>query len=134
MPSAPRFLIKRIVESVPRTEISGIPGYTRGIYVLLKKIDESKYAVVYIGRATGRQVCFHARISDHHRKKKDWSHFSLFEVHDNITKEMIGEIEALILHIYSRDSRANMHNLQRRSSIFDKITASNLANWQEESK
>jgi hypothetical protein len=129
MPSAPRFLIKRVSEFAPRSQISEIPDYTRGIYALLKKSGESRYDVVYIGRATGEQVCFHSRISDHDKKKEDWSHFSLFEVHDNITKEMIGEIEALILHIYSQDSRTNIQNLQRRSSLFKEITASRLANW-----
>jgi hypothetical protein len=131
MPSHQCFLIKRVVERVPRTrkQIYEIPDYTRGIYTLLKKTDKSKYDVVYIGRATGKQICFHSRIHHHDKTKKDWSHFSLFEVHDNITKEMIGELEALILHIYSQDSSTNSQNLQRRSYRFKKITASTLAKW-----
>jgi hypothetical protein len=130
MPSHQCFLIKRVAECVPRNrkQIYEIPDYTRGIYALLKKRGGSKYDVVYIGRATGKQVCFHSRISCHDKKKEDWSHFSLFEVHDNITREMIGELEALILHIYSQDSRTNPQNLQRRSSHF-RITS--LANWEK---
>jgi hypothetical protein len=132
MPSHPCFLIKRVAERVPRNpkQIYEIPDYTRGIYTLLNKRGGSKYDVVYIGRATGEQVCFHSRISDHDKKKKGWTHFSLFEVHDNITKEVIGELEKLILHIYSQDSGTNMQNLQRRSSRF-RVTS--LANWDKSS-
>ncbi len=119
MPSRSCFFIKRIAEFEPRENIPDIWDYARGIYTLLKK-KGSKYNVVYIGRATGKQVCFHARISEHEKTKKDWSHFSLFEVHDNITKEMIGELEELVLCIYSEDSQANAQNLQRGSSRFKK--------------
>jgi hypothetical protein len=126
MPSHQCFLIKRVAERVPREQICDIPNYTRGIYTLLRKIDESKYKVVYIERATGKQICFHARINDHDKKKKGWTHFSLFEVHDNIVKEVISELEKLILQIYSEDWRTNAQNLQRRSSRF-RVTS--LANW-----
>jgi hypothetical protein len=131
MPSSRCFLIKRVAEFAPRSKISEIPDYTRGVYALLKERTGSRFDVVYIGRATGAQVGFHSRIVDHDKRKEDWTHFSLFEVHDNISTEMISELEALILHIYSRDSRTNIQNLQRRSSVFEEITVSSLEKWND---
>jgi len=45
------------------------------------------------------------RVRTHDRRIKDWSHFSYFEVHDNVTKEEILELEALLLGIFSDDGR-----------------------------
>ena len=50
-----------------------------------------------------------------HRKKKEglWSHFSIFEVWDNIRDEEIRELEGLFREIYKEDSSANKLNKQK---------------------
>jgi hypothetical protein len=42
-----------------------------------------------------------------------WTHFSVFEVWDNIRMEEIKELEGLFRHIYKEDTRANKLNRQR---------------------
>ena len=59
----------------------------------------------------------------HDKKKADWTHFTIFEVHDNISREEIRELEALFLHIYRKDRRANGLNRQLRHGRFGKITS-----------
>ena len=39
------------------------------------------------------------RLESHNTRIKNWTHFSIFEVHDNITREEIREFEALLLGI-----------------------------------
>ena len=104
------WLIKRCAEFEPRENIPLIPFKVRGVYVLFRKRRE-RFDVVYVGMA--RQGA-KGRLNSHARSDKapDWTHFSLFEVHDNITSEMIAELEGLFRHVYRRDSRANHLNVQ----------------------
>jgi hypothetical protein len=46
-------------------------------------------------------------------KRDLWTHFSVFEVFDNVRGEEIEELEGLLRHIYRRDARANRLNVQR---------------------
>ena len=50
-----------------------------------------------------------------HPKKKAglWTHFSVFEVWDNITQAEVVEPEGLFREIYRQDARANRLNKQR---------------------
>ena len=114
-------LIKRCAEFLPKSELSRIPAYTRGIYALLKKQPDGRFDVVYIGMAAGTKTAsIRGRLRVHRRKKdKLWTHFSAFEVWDNIREEEIQELEGIFRHIYRKDTRANKLNTQRS---FKKLT------------
>lgn len=47
------------------------------------------------------------RLESHAKRKADWTHFSAFEVWDNIRDEEIVELEGLFRHLYRHDSHAN---------------------------
>ena len=88
---------------------------TRGLYVLYSKHGPSKFKVYYIGvaglgRSGGGGI--RARLKSHHQRKPDWTHFSVFEVHDNISREEIRELESLLLGIFRDDSRIQLDNQQ----------------------
>jgi len=70
------------------------------------------YDVVYVGMAAKGGM--RARLKLHRRKKRGhWTHFSLFEVWDNIRDEEIRELEGLFRHIYKFDSQASPLNAAR---------------------
>jgi hypothetical protein len=127
MPVATCRFIKRVAEFQLPTESDQIPDYTRGIYVLLNKVARDGFDVVCVGM-TGAGMW--SRIKSHRKnKRRTWTHFTLFEVHDNITKSEIQEIEGLIRHIYRKDSRANRLNIQLRHKPFLKVKQDDLQKW-----
>lgn len=115
MPISDLRLIKRFAEFCPLNEIKMIPNGTRGLYVLLRRrprlsraSTRDKFDVVYIGMARGIKGGIKSRLRSHRRKKADlWSHFSVYEVWDNITEAEVEELEGLFRHIYRRDTRAD---------------------------
>lgn len=113
-------IIKRWKRYEPRNKWSGVPTSTRGVYVLYQKSDESnEYSVIYIGVAgLGKSGGggTRGRLKSHDATKRNWTHFSLFEVHDNITREEIREIEALLLGIFRHDPRIELMNKQKGST------------------
>jgi hypothetical protein len=123
MPVAPCRFFKWVTEFIPRSRRDDIPDNTRGIYALLKKGRGGIYDVVYIGCSAGTIAGIWARMKSHDKRKVSWTHFSIFEVHDNISREEIRELEALFLHIYRKDRRANRLNRQLRHGRFSKITS-----------
>ena len=88
--------IKRWQRYQPRDNWSLVPRNTRGLYVLYRKRKVDRYEVCYIGVA-GLGVTggggIRSRLKSHNAKKPDWTHYSLFEVHDNVTREEIRELE-----------------------------------------
>lgn len=71
------------------------------------------------------------RLRTHARKKKGlWDHFSVYEVHMNITEDMVKELEGLLRHIYSRDMHANQLNMAKSFKAFKGIRAP-LENWSQ---
>ena len=103
--------IKRVAERVPKEHTNKIPADTRGIYALLNE-DKNSFNVVYVGMSDSG---IRSRLGNHRRAKwlkSHWTHFTLFEVHDNITEDEIKELEGLIRHIYRKDTQANKHNTQ----------------------
>jgi hypothetical protein len=130
MPWAFCSFIKRIAEFRPKTEIDHVPPNTRGIYALLKKSGKDQFDVVYIGLSAGERAGMTSRLRSHRRKKgAKWTHFTIFEVHDNITRAQIRELEGLIRHIYRKDALANRLNKQLRHKPFLKIRKNNLKKW-----
>jgi hypothetical protein len=90
MPVAPLRLIRRCFEFAPQDEYLMVPSATRGIYVLYRRRRSPRgssqtgrrFDVVYIGLA---DVSVRRRLRAHKRRKgSEWTHFSVFEVWDNI--------------------------------------------------
>ena len=113
MPISNLRFIKRLAEFCPRdSSIKDVPKNTRGIYTLLMKRGDD-YEVVYIGMSRGTKLGIHSRLNSHaksQRKKPLWSHFSIYEVHDNVSEAEIVELEGLVRHVYRRDPKTNRIN------------------------
>jgi hypothetical protein len=95
-----------------------VPKNTRGIYVLYRSRPSGRFEVCYIGVAgLGKNGTggIRSRLKSHAKNKKGWTHFSLFEVHDNITREEIREFEMLLLGIFRHDRRIQLSNKQTGS-------------------
>lgn len=103
-------LIKSSLEYRKLSELDEIPSRLRGIYVLFKKRGKH-LNVVYVGMSRGG---IKGRLKKHRVSKLDmWSHFSYYEVWDNISDDEITDLEGLFRHIYRFDSRANKLNVQQ---------------------
>ena len=109
-------LIKNALEYLSKDDVNLIPLGTRGIYVLYKRrgrasANEHHFDFVYIGMAS---TGIRGRVTKHIRSKGNlWTHFSFFEVWDNISDGEIAELEGLFRHLYRFDSKANALNRQR---------------------
>ena len=130
MPESPLRLIKRCAEYKTTGEIKDLGFGRRGIYVLYRKRciqGKDTYAVVYIGLAT---KSMRSRLYLHRRKKKGlWTHYSAYEVWDNIRDEEIIELEGLFRHFYKKDPRAGSLNVMRGFKKIKKVRTNNLAKW-----
>ena len=128
-------LIKRCAEFRPREEIKSIPHGTRGIYVLLRRRPRLKmYDVVYVGMTNkGMRGRLHSHTRSK-RKKKMWTHFSAFEVWDNIREEEVEELEGLFRHIYRKDTRANRLNRQKAFKKLRRVRENNLEKWEQKKR
>ena len=132
MPIAPMKFIKRCAEWIPKDKRKYIPRNTRGIYVLFQKKGEDTYDVVYIGMSSGEITGIGSRLRRHAKSKSKgshWSHFSLFEVHDNISEDEVAELEGLFRHIYRKDSTANLFNKQKRHHNLFRIRENDFKLW-----
>ncbi|HLY62930.1 MAG TPA: GIY-YIG nuclease family protein [Terriglobia bacterium] len=111
MPIAPLRLIKQCIEwrKFEKEEVKKVPKNTRGIYVLFKENTPKIYDVMYIGMAGADTAGINARLGRHlnSEAKNQCTHFSVFEVHDNIREEEIRELEGILRHIFRKDSRVN---------------------------
>lgn len=105
-------LVKKFSEYLTLSDVDRLPRGLRGIYVLYKHRG-GKFNVVYVGMSATGTTGIKRRLRAHRKQKKTlWSHFSVFEVWDNIRDDEIRELEGLFRHIYRLDSRANALNLQ----------------------
>jgi hypothetical protein len=137
MPISKCRFIKRVAEFVPAHQSKNVPDNTRGIYALLNQIKpkgREQFDVVYVGMSAGKRAGMYSRLNVHKKSKRiDWTHFTIFEVHDNITSHEIKELEGLFRHMYRKDSRANKYNRQLSHKSFLEIAVPkkslNKWNW-----
>lgn len=119
-----------------------IPPVTRGIYVLYRERTgrrrEKEYEVFYIGvggiskSSAGSGVGGRIKHHDKSESKRDkWTHYSFFEVHDNISRDEILELEGLFLRIFRDDPRIKLANVlgSRTLKQLSKESA-----WQQKTK
>ncbi len=108
-----------------------MPRYTRGIYVLYKyRHHYDAYNVVYVGMAGGESAGIRGRLRRHLESKGDqWSHFSVFEVWENIREDEVKELEGLFRHIYKFDHKANKLNKQRGFKKLRLIRSKTFEDW-----
>jgi hypothetical protein len=134
MPESALRLIKRVAEFRPKGEVKLLPRMLRGVYVLYKQGREEKFDVAYVGMAAaGKRLGVRGRLASHARSKRKgklWTHFSVYEVWENIRDEEVAELEGLFRHIYRKDSRASALNLQRGFKQVRLVRENNLKRWQ----
>jgi hypothetical protein len=118
--------IKRCAQWIPKGESSLIPHRTRGIYALLQERPKDRYDVVYIGMTSRSSV---GNRLGRHKKKKGWTHFSIFETWDNIDEEELKELEGLLREIYRKDTKANRLNKQKKYKKLQNVREDNLDKW-----
>ncbi|MGA3168414.1 MAG: GIY-YIG nuclease family protein [Terriglobia bacterium] len=130
MPIAPLHFIKQCIEWRDfEKEARKVPSKTRGIYVLFKRKGKSKeYRVQYIGMAGGPKTGVQGRLREHLKTKKA-THFSVFEVHDNIPEEEVRELEGILRHIFRKDSRVNPLAGQKSYGKLKKVTKESWREW-----
>lgn len=131
MPISPLRLVRNSVEYCSRKDIVDVPRRVRGIYVLYKyRHHYDAYNVVYVGMAGGENAGVRGRLYSHARHKGDaWSHFSVYQVWDNIREEEVRELEGLFRHIYRYDHKANKLNKQRGFKRLNQVRRDWFDEW-----
>lgn len=131
---SPLRTVKRWKRYVLRSKWSEVPRGTRGFYVLYVQGRAGYYEVSYIGisGAGGQGGSIRSRLRSHQHRKDEWTHFSVFEVHDNITGAEIREIEALLLQIFRHDPRIKLSNIQTGSRKFSQTRKTAL--WKDRNR
>lgn len=106
-------LIKNALEYLPKSELNQIPKGRRGIYVLYHQRkplngQRRRFDVVYVGMTRNS---IRGRLTSHIKSKGDmFTHFSFFEVWNNVSDAEIIELEGLFRHLYRFDAKANKLN------------------------
>jgi hypothetical protein len=85
--------------------------------------------VVYVGlSSTGVR----GRLRSHRNsraKAQAWSHFSVFEVWENVLDAEIAELEGLFRQVYRRDTKANRLNVQKTYRPLRRARLDDLSAW-----
>jgi hypothetical protein len=82
--------------------------------------------------ASGLKSGIKGKLKQHLKNKADlWTHFSLYEVWDNITKDEVSELEGLFRNIYKKDSKANRLNQQKTFKKFRKVKLFKMDKWEK---
>ena len=135
-------LIQCAWEFVPKADVRKVGGDRRGIYVLYERKGfletargkrVQRFDVLYVGMA---DISFRSRLRSHLRskRKKAWTHFSVYAVWPNITREEIRELEGLFRHIYRYDAKANSLNLQRGFKGMRPARVRRADHWRDRTK
>ena len=124
-------LIKSVLEYQPKENIHLVPIKTRGIYALYQEQEGGKvYDLVYVGMARGKESGIRGRLSKHRKRKRDlWSHFSVYEVWDNVREDEVEELEGLFRHLFKHDSKANSLNIQNTYKKLVRIRRDTEQRW-----
>jgi hypothetical protein len=136
VPVAPLRLVRRCFEFAPKSDVLKVPPGTRGIYVLYRagrSAGTRHFDVVYIGLASEGAGGIRRRLRAHTRLKAgEWTHFSVYEVWDNIRHDEIVELEGLFRHIYRFDSHANRLNAAKSYRELGRVRRQSAAEgWME---
>ena len=141
MPVSPLRLVKNCFEYAPKDDVRYVHANTRGMYVLYAKktaIGKGRphFDVVYVGIASGDNAGVRGRLQRHRRSKgEEWSHFSVFEVWDNIREDEIKELEGLFRHIYRFDAHANRLNVARNYQALMRVRKSSKRDgWMKDAR
>lgn len=130
MPESTLRLIKRAAEFIPIAAVPKVPRRRRGLYVLYQErttAGRRLFDVVYVGLA---RTGIRARLMSHAKtKQQQWSHFSAFEVWDNVRDEELVELEGLFRHLYRRDSKANGLNKQKKFQKVLQVRQDDFSKW-----
>ena len=122
--------IKRAAEFRPKSQVDLVPRGLRGIYVLFRgKRLTRRFDVVYVGLS---KTGLRARLRSHRKRPRKsglWTHFSIFEVWDNVMDAEIAELEGLFRHIYRRDAKANRLSVQKSHRPFKRVRLDDLRAW-----
>jgi hypothetical protein len=123
MPVSPCYLFKNSLEYVPSSDIrKAVPADVRGVYVLYDCSEDKHMNVVYVGMSRGDKFTIGNRLLRHKTNKNNlWTHFSVYEVWDNITSAQVEELEGFFRHVFARDAQANKLAKQKRSGTIEKI-------------
>ena len=134
MTVSPTRFIKRCAQWRPKSDAHLIPRRTRGVYALLhSRSGIKKFDVVYIGMAARGGI--RSRLESHKKSEtKIWSHFSIFEVWDNISEKEVEELEGLFREIYRKDRRANRFNRQKKCKMLQLVRTDTLEAWKNPSR
>ena len=126
-------LIKSALEYHPKEDIHLIPIKTRGIYALYQEQSGGKaYDLVYVGMARGKASGIRGRLASHNKSKRNlWSHFSAYEVWDNIREEEVEELEGLFRHLFRHDSKANNLNIQKGYKKLVRVRKNTEKQWKQ---
>ncbi len=82
--------------------------------------------MVYIGMTSRGSI---GKRLGRHKKKKGWTHFSIFETWDNIDEEELKELEGLLREIYRKDTKANRLNKQKKYKKLQNVREDDLDEW-----
>ena len=131
MPKSELRLIKNTLEYKSIDEIEAVPVRTRGIYALYKRAKNRKnFDLVYVGMARGAKAGIKGRLRSHKKYKSGlWTHFSVFEVWDNIVEAEVEELEGLFRHLFKFDRKANSLNKQKGFKKLRKIRKRTEKEW-----
>jgi hypothetical protein len=127
--ASPMRLIKKSIEYCSMDERNSIPKGIRGVYVLYSDNGDKSFEVVYIGMSASsikRRINSHARNED---KKSHWTHFSIYEVWDNIQDDEVKELEGLLRQIYRYDHQASFLNKQNSYQKLKAVKVSSFDEW-----
>ncbi len=73
-----------------------------------------------------------SRLRSHKKSEtKIWSHFSIFQVWDNVGENEVEELEGLFREIYRKDTKANRFNKQKKFKKLQAVRKDDLDKWNE---
>ena len=82
--------------------------------------------------ARGKRSGIKGRLRQHDKRKHDlWTHFSVFEVWDNIREDEIEELEGLFRHLFRFDAKANRLNKQKGYKKLNRIKRETAKAWKQ---